>query len=228
MQGHGRPGPAGRVHVRRSRSGMGRAVLSRPSSRPADRRRRDRSAIHAIVVATIRRYRGRQRCRDIVNWMRCATSRPRGDRVLFNFPLRSLHDEGRRKRFWPGRHPRVRPETAHVATRSPVFEPFITDKYFRIWQSRASGPHADGASCQPVDPHTPGAVRRYVSDASWSNMKSATSHAKSARSGESSQHDDHDETDPAWRRWSARPDARSRHSTWLSAITRSCRVLSQK
>ena len=48
-------------------------------------------------------------------------------------------------------HPRraflvfVNPETAHVVDRSPAFEPFITDKYFRIWRTASVANPKDAA-----------------------------------------------------------------------------------
>lgn len=128
-------------------SGMGRAVLV-ASEFPFRRIVGVEIApeLHAIACRNLRRYRGPQHCRDIhlvqLDALRYEPSS--GETVFFfNFPFREAFMTrvvGNIERSLET-HPRpaflvfVNPETAHVVDRSPVFEPFITDKYFRIWRS---------------------------------------------------------------------------------------------
>jgi SAM-dependent methyltransferase len=128
-------------------SGMGRAVLV-ASEFPFRRIVGVEIApeLHAIACRNVRRYRGRQRCRDI-HLVRLDALRyePADEETVFffYFPFReafmtrvvgnierSLEAHGRRAFLVF-----VNPETAHVVDRSPVFEPFVTDKYFRIWRT---------------------------------------------------------------------------------------------
>ena len=71
---------------------------------------------------------------------------------FFNFPFREAFMTtvvGNIERSL-GRHPRraflvfVNPETAPCVDRSPAFEPFITDKYFRIWRTTSAANPKDG------------------------------------------------------------------------------------
>ena len=102
--------------------------------------------LHAIACRNVRRYRGRQQCRDIhlvqLDALRYEPAREETV-FFFNFPFREAFMTrvvGNIERSLET-HPRraflvfVNPETAHVVDRSPAFAPFITDKYFRIWRS---------------------------------------------------------------------------------------------
>ena len=107
--------------------------------------------LHAIAARNLRRYRGRRRCRDIhLVQLDALSYEPAGEDTVFffNFPFREAFMTkviGNLERSLTV-HPRraflvfVNPETAHVVDRSPAFEPFITDKYFRIWRSTCLGP----------------------------------------------------------------------------------------
>jgi hypothetical protein len=128
-------------------SGMGRAVLV-ASEFPFRRIVGVEIApeLHAIACRNVRRYRGRQQCRDIqLVQLDALRYEPASEETVFffNFPFREAFMTrvvGNIERSLE-KHPRraflvfVNPETAHVVDRSPVFKPFITDKYFRIWQS---------------------------------------------------------------------------------------------
>ena len=128
-------------------SGMGRAVLV-ASEFPFRRIVGVEIApeLHAIAARNLRRYRGQQRCRDIhLVQLDALSYEPAGEETVFffNFPFREAFMTrviGNLERSLT-MHPRraflvfVNPETAHVIDRSPTFEPFITDKYFRIWRS---------------------------------------------------------------------------------------------
>jgi SAM-dependent methyltransferase len=128
-------------------SGMGRAVLV-ASEFPFRRIVGVEIApeLHAIARENVRRYRGRQQCRDIhLVQLDALRYEPAGEETVFffNFPFREAFMTrvvGNLERSL-AMHPRraflvfVNPETAHVIDRSPVFEPFITDKYFRIWRT---------------------------------------------------------------------------------------------
>ncbi len=128
-------------------SGMGRAVLV-ASEFPFRRIVGVEIApeLHAIACRNVRRYRGRQQCRDIhlvqLDALRYEPAREETV-FFFNFPFREAFMTrvvGNIERSLET-HPRraflvfVNPETAHVVDRSPAFAPFITDKYFRIWRS---------------------------------------------------------------------------------------------
>jgi|KBSSwiStaDraftv2_1062776.scaffolds.fasta_scaffold17739_9 SAM-dependent methyltransferase len=131
-------------------SGMGRAVLV-ASEFPFRRIVGVEIApeLHAIAGRNVRRYRGRQQCRDVqlVQLDALRYDPPSEATVFFfNFPFREAFMTtvvGNIERSL-GRHPRraflvfVNPETAHVVDRSPAFEPFITDKYFRIWRNTSA------------------------------------------------------------------------------------------
>ena len=133
-------------------SGMGRAVLV-ASEFPFRRIVGVEIApeLHAIAGRNLRRYRGRQQCRDIhVMQLDALRYEPANEETVFffNFPFREAFMTrvvGNIERSLET-HPRraflvfVNPETAHVVDRSPAFEPFITDKYFRIWQSKGERP----------------------------------------------------------------------------------------
>ena len=128
-------------------SGMGRAMLV-ASELPFRRIVGVEIApeLHAIACENVRRYRGRQQCRDIhLLQLDALRYEPAGEETVFffNFPFREAFMTrvvGNIERSLET-HPRraflvfVNPETAHVVDRSPAFEPFITDKYFRIWRS---------------------------------------------------------------------------------------------
>jgi hypothetical protein len=106
--------------------------------------------LHAIAARNLRRYHGRQECRDIhLVQLDALRYEPAGEETVFffNFPFREAFMTrvvGNIERSLQA-HPRraflvfVNPETAHVVDRSPVFEPFVTDKYFRIWRSTPVG-----------------------------------------------------------------------------------------
>jgi SAM-dependent methyltransferase len=128
-------------------SGMGRAVLV-ASEFPFRRIVGVEIAteLHEIACRNLRRYRGRQQCRaiDLVRMDALDYEPENKDTVFFlYFPFREsvmtrVVDNIAR---WLHKHSRhaflvfVNPETAHVVDRSPAFEPFITDKYFRVWRS---------------------------------------------------------------------------------------------
>ena len=88
---------------------------------------------------------------------------------FFNFPFREAvmtRVVGNIERSLAA-HPRraflvfVNPETAHVVDRSPVFEPFITDKYFRIWiNSKASCSHGLTCPSSSARPRGESSIRR--------------------------------------------------------------------
>jgi SAM-dependent methyltransferase len=132
-------------------SGMGRAVLV-ASEFPFRRIVGVEIApeLHAIACRNVRRYRGRQQCRDIhLVQLDALRYEPAGEETVFffNFPFRETFMTrvvGNIERSLDA-HPRraflvfVNPETAHVIDRSPVFEPFVTDKYFRIWRTTSLG-----------------------------------------------------------------------------------------
>jgi len=128
-------------------SGMGRAVLV--ASEYRFRRIvgvEIAPELHAIACRNVRRYRGRQQCRDIhlvqLDALRYEPAREETV-FFFNFPFREAFMTRVVSNIERSleTHPRpaflvfVNPETAHVVDRSPVFRPFITDKYFRIWRS---------------------------------------------------------------------------------------------
>jgi hypothetical protein len=138
-------------------SGMGRAVLV-ASEFPFRRivGVEIASELHAIASRNVRQYRGRQQCRDLhLLQLDALRYEPASEETVFffNFPFREAFMTtvvGNIERSLE-RHPRraflvfVNPETAHVVDRSPVFEPFITDKYFRIWRSTSVGNPKDAA-----------------------------------------------------------------------------------
>jgi SAM-dependent methyltransferase len=132
-------------------SGMGRAVLV-ASEFPFRRIVGVEIApeLHAIACRNLRRYRGQQRCRDVhLVQLDALRYEPASEESVFffNFPFREAFMTrvvGNIERSLET-HPRraflvfVNPETAHVVDRSPAFEPFITDKYFRIWRTTSRG-----------------------------------------------------------------------------------------
>src|SRR5262245_56963172 len=131
-------------------SGMGRAVLVAsefPFRRIVGVEISPR--LHEIASRNVRRYRGRRQCRNIeLKRMDAVDYEPEAEDTVFffNFPFRErlmtqvVATLERSLRA----HPRraflafVNPETAHVVERSPAFAPFVTTKYFRIWQGTSA------------------------------------------------------------------------------------------